>query len=48
MKPTLNYGELLRMYYAKMTPEQLVAIRERVQKQLRVIDALIAEQKQEV
>lgn len=48
MKPNLNSSEILRMAYAKMTPEQLAATREKLQEQLGVIDALIAEQQQEV
>lgn len=48
MKMNLDSGELLRMAFAKMTPEQLVATREKLHEQLGVIDALIAERKQEV
>lgn len=46
--PKLDSDQILRMAYARMSLDQLIDTRDKLQQQLAVLDQLIAEQSQEV
>lgn len=48
LKPKMDSDQILRMAYARMTLDQLIETRDKLQQQLAVLDQLIAEQSQEV
>lgn len=48
LKPKMDSEQLLRMAYARMSLDQLIETRDKLQQQLAVLDQLIAEQSQKV
>ena len=44
LKPSMNSDQILRMAYVKMSLNQLIETRDKLQQQLVVLDQLIAEQ----
>lgn len=48
LKPNINSDQFLRIAYARMTLDQLIETRDKLQQQLCVLDQLIAEQSHEV